>query len=212
MDKRIAQGFDILSASFGKQHWWPGDSPWEICTGAVLTQNTNWNNVEKAIALIKSADAMSPRVIAELPVSTLEELLRPSGFFRIKAQRLRNMAAWWLANVRDSKLPGDRAGTEWRRQLLEINGIGPETADSILLYCFNQPLFVIDAYTRRISARHFGTSPDISYSNLQRMFMQNLPDSVELFNEYHALLVRNAKEYCRKNICLEDCPLREIER
>ena len=210
MDKRFARGFDILSARFGKQHWWPGDSPWEVCTGAVLTQNTSWNNVEKAIALMKSAGALDPCVVAELPVSELEALIRPSGFFRIKTRRLKNMAAWWLANVRDAKLPAVCSAAEWRRRLLEVNGIGPETADSILLYCFNQPVFVIDAYTRRIAARHFGTGPDIPYHELQKLFMENLPVSAELFNEYHALLVRNAKECCRKNICIGDCPLRAI--
>jgi endonuclease-3 related protein len=210
MDKRIVKGFDMLFARFGKQNWWPGDSPWEICAGAVLTQNTSWNNVEKAIALMKSAGALSPDVVVELPVSELEELIRPSGFFRIKAQRLKNMAAWWLDNARNSKLKPGFSTAEWRRRLLEVNGIGPETADSILLYCFNQPVFVIDAYTMRISARHFGADPEISYHELQKIFMENLSGSAELFNEYHALLVRNAKECCRKNVCLEDCPLRDI--
>jgi len=210
MDKRIAKGFDLLFARFGKQRWWPGDSPWEICTGAVLTQNTSWNNVEKAIALMKSAGALDPRVVVELPVAKLEELIRPSGFFRIKTHRLRNMAAWWLDNVRNSKLKPGHSAAEWRHRLLEVNGIGPETADSILLYCFNQPVFVIDAYTKRIAARHFGADPEISYHELQKLFMENLPVSPELFNEYHALLVRNAKACCRKNICLEDCPLRAI--
>ncbi len=210
MDKRIGKGFDILFARFGKQHWWPGDSPWEICTGAVLTQNTSWNNVEKAIALIKSAGALDPRRVVELPVSELEELIRPSGFFRIKTRRLKNMAVWWMDNVRDSKLAAGHSTAEWRRRLLEVNGIGPETADSILLYCFSRPVFVIDAYARRISARHFGTDPEISYHELQKIFMENLPASAELFNEYHALLVRNAKECCRKNVCLENCPLRNM--
>jgi endonuclease-3 related protein len=176
----------------------------------VLTQNTSWNNVEKAIALMKSAGALDPDIVVELPVSELEALIRPSGFFRIKTKRLKNMAVWWLANVRDSKLPDGRSTAEWRHRLLEVNGIGPETADSILLYCFNQPVFVIDAYTRRIAARHFGSAPESSYQELQKIFMENLPGSTEIFNEYHALLVRNAKECCRKNICLEDCPLREI--
>jgi len=210
MNKRIARGFDILFDRFGKQHWWPGDSPWEVCTGAVLTQNTSWSNVEKAIALMKSAGALDPRVVVELPGSELEALICPSGFFRIKTLRLKNMAVWWLANVRDSKLSAGRSTAEWRQRLLEVNGIGPETADSILLYCFKQPVFVIDAYTRRIAARHFGTAPEIAYHELQKLFMENLPVSAELFNEYHALLVRNAKECCRKNICLEDCPLRKI--
>ena len=112
--------------------------------------------------------------------------------------------------IRKSELKPGPSAEEWRHRLLEVNGIGPETADSILLYCFNQPFFVIDAYTRRIAARHFGTAPEIAYHELQKLFMENLPVSAELFNEYHALLVRNAKECCRKNICLEDCPLRKI--
>jgi endonuclease-3 related protein len=209
MNKRIVHGYEILFERFGRQYWWPGDSPWEICTGAVLTQNTNWSNVEKAITLIKSVDVLSPEKIVALPVPELEELIRHSGFFRIKTQRLRNMAAWWLDNVSDSKLKSGSL-VEWRHRLLEINGIGQETADSILLYCFKQPIFVIDAYTKRIAARHFGTKPDISYQELQRLFMDSLPCSPELFNEYHALLVRNAKECCRKNVCLPGCPLKRV--
>lgn len=210
MNKSIVNGFDALLACYGQQRWWPGDSPWEICAGAVLTQNTNWSNVEKAIALLKAAGALSPEAALDRPVAELEALLLPSGFFRIKARRLRNVAAWWVENVHGTKLKRELPATEWRTQLLAVNGVGPETADSILLYCFDLPVFVIDAYTRRLAARHFGVSQAISYSALQQIFTESLPRSPAMFNEYHALLVRNAKERCRKNLCSDNCPLRNI--
>ncbi len=196
-----------LFAAYGPQHWWPGDSPWEICVGAVLTQNTNWGNVEKAIANLKRGKSLCPVKIRKMPIADLEKAIHPSGFYRLKARRLLAVTDWWLANVKDDRLvPGEKNPAFWRESILSVNGVGPETADSIMLYSFNLPTFVIDAYTKRIMSRHFGFKPDIGYHELQKQFMDNLPADPKLFNEFHALFVRMAKEHCRKGACLKGCP------
>ncbi len=194
---------------YGPQYWWPGDSPWEICVGAVLTQNTNWSNVEKAIANLKRAKSLCPVKIRKMPLAKLEEAIHPSGFYRLKAQRLLAVTGWWLENVKEDRLnPRGKALSFWRESILSVKGVGPETADSILLYSFNLPTFVIDAYTKRIMSRHFGFKPDIAYHDLQKYFMDNLPADPKLFNEFHALFVRMAKDHCRKSGCMEGCPFR----
>lgn len=207
----IIDAYSRLLAFYGPQHWWPGETPWEICTGAVLTQNTNWTNVEKAILALKRAEALCPRLVLSMPVAELEMLIQPSGFFRIKSVRLREAAAWWLENVdaADEPIWRGRSLEIFRRDLLAVKGIGPETADSILLYCFELPVFVIDAYTRRIAIRHLGiaAADKLEYHQLQRLFTEALPCDPQLYNEYHALLVRMAKDYCRKSVCLDGCPL-----
>ncbi len=199
--------YDKMFESYGPQRWWPGDTPWEICVGAVLTQNTNWNNVEKAIANLKRADFLCPSKIASIPREELENAIRPSGFFRLKADRLLAVTEWWLKNTRDSRLAKDKPLDFWRDSLLEVKGVGPETADSILLYSFDMPTFVIDAYTKRIMARHAGTAPEIDYHKLQDIFMRNLPRETAFFNEFHALFVQTAKLACKKKECLPECPL-----
>jgi len=211
MKAKLQRIYDVLYKTYGPQYWWPGDTPWEICVGAVLTQNTNWSNVEKAIVNLKVANKLSPEKIMAMPDSELEEALKPSGYFRIKTQRLKNVTRWWLDNVVSDKLSSSKKLSVWRESILSVNGVGPETADSILLYSFNLPTFVIDAYTRRIVARHCGTSEDIDYHELQALFMNNLPADYTLFNEYHALLVRMAKDDCRKSFCSEKCPLCKLK-
>lgn len=203
---RVMRAYELLFERFGPQRWWPADSPWEVCTGAVLTQNTNWRNVEKALELLKRHHALDPEKIVDMEPEELSELIRPSGFFRIKAARLKAVARWWLAH-KDSNEPTPLL----RESLLSVSGVGPETADSILLYALEHPTFVIDAYTKRISARHLGTAPNADYHTLQQFYTNHLPQEVRLFNEYHALLVRNAKEHCRKGECLPDCPLRALK-
>jgi endonuclease-3 related protein len=137
--------------------------------------------------------------------------LRPSGYYKLKTKRLLNVTSWWLENVRNDKLRNDSKGTNFiRNSLLSVNGVGPETADSILLYSFGIPVFVIDTYTKRVMARHFNLNPEISYSELQEIFHNTLPENAKLFNEFHALFVRVSKEDCKKNICLESCPLRKM--
>jgi endonuclease-3 related protein len=211
-NSRINLAFELLLKTFGHQHWWPGDSPWEIATGAVLTQNTNWNNVEQAISNLKRYALLSPQLTIDTSTEILAEAIRPSGFFNLKTGRLKNLANWWLDNVNsNNQLKKTTISTnELRQQLLEINGIGPETADSIILYAFNRPIFVIDTYTRRMASRHLDIPMDIEYSKMQNIFMRHLPKDPQLYNEYHALIVYNAKHYCKKNSCNISCPLHHL--
>ncbi|MFA6566731.1 MAG: hypothetical protein WCS96_00825 [Victivallales bacterium] len=200
--------YELLYKAYGPQHWWPGETPWEISVGAVLTQNTSWGNVEKAISNLKKGNNICPVKIRNMALSELESAIRPSGYFRLKAQRLLAVTDWWLENVEDDRLhPKGKSLSFWRESILNVKGVGPETADSIMLYSFNLPTFVIDAYTKRIMARHFGFKHDIGYHGLRQFFMGNLPHNPKLFNEFHALFVRMAKEDCRKSLCSEKCPL-----
>ena len=204
--------FDLLFHTFGRQHWWPADSPWEVAVGAVLTQNTSWVNVEYAINNLKQLKLLSPKAVADVSDQLLSEAIRPSGFFNLKTQRLRALTDWWLQNVSaaGSLKNCDITTAELRLNLLAIKGIGPETADSIILYAFGRPVFVIDAYTRRIAYRHLNIPSTFDYEALQKIFMDNLPEDAQLFNEYHALLVQNAKRYCGKRSCQPECPLRKL--
>ncbi|MDD3119005.1 MAG: hypothetical protein PHQ27_07495 [Victivallales bacterium] len=208
---QLLAAYEQLHAAYGPQHWWPGDSPWEIGIGAVLTQNTSWTNVEKAIAALKASGPLTPAVMAAMTDAELETAIMPSGFFRLKTRRLRAFTAWWQSNTAaDRPVWNGRNLPEFRRDLLAINGIGPETADSILLYCFNLPVFVIDAYTRRLAERHFGLGRIDDYHHLQQIFMDNLPTDPAIYNEYHALIVRAAKEGCRKSGCNAECVLKNF--
>lgn len=220
MKTSLLKIYNNLLDSYGSQNWWPGDSPWEICVGAVLTQNTNWSNVEKAIVNLKAGGLVAnsseqnkpesfPAKFAKTPSSEIEEMIRPSGYFRLKADRMMHVVDWWLSNVKAGHLNQSGKSLDyWRDSLLEVKGIGPETADSILLYAFDLPTFVVDAYTKRVMSRHLGTDPNIDYHELRGLFMDNLTHDARLFNEYHALLVQVAKESCLKKECKEWCPLR----
>jgi len=202
--------YQKLYKSFGPQYWWPGETPLEVMVGAILTQNTNWQNVERAIVNIKKAKALDARELCRMPHERLARLLRPAGYFNIKARRLKNFLRFYLdsygANMRKMRAINTEV---LRGQLLSVNGIGEETADSILLYALNKPVFVVDAYTKRFCFRHGLILKDSDYQEVQRFFTQNLESSVQLFNEYHALIVRLAKEYCFKSKpkCAV-CPLR----
>ena len=185
-----------LHAVHGPQRWWPGDTAFEIMVGAVLTQNTAWTNVEKAIANLKAAKALSPAAIAAAPHRRLAAWLKPSGYFNIKAQRLHAFCTWLIRKGGAkciARLPTDVL----RAELLQVHGIGPETADDILLYAFNRPVFVIDAYTRRIFRRLGSIQGDEDYETLRRLFENSLATDTQLFNEYHALIVAHAKDICR---------------
>ena len=208
-DLSIAYG--KLRKHFGPQHWWPGETPFEISVGAILTQNTNWSNVEKAIANLKSAKVMSPRKLYAVPEKKLAALIRPSGYFNVKAKRLRAFLALLCEKYHGSlrrlfKLEFDAL----REELLGVNGIGEETADSIILYAAGKPTFVIDAYTRRIFSRHGMCDRKARYSELKLIFESHLKPDARLYNEYHALIVRLGKEFCRARapLCIE-CPLQE---
>lgn len=197
--------YQRLLAAYGPQHWWPADTPFEMMVGAILTQNTAWTNVEKAIAAMKSADALDARRILDMDASRLAGLIRPSGYFNQKAARLKGFSAFYLEHDGEAgiaSLPDPRAA------LLALNGIGPETADSILLYALHIPVFVVDAYTRRIFARLGLTNPDASYAGLQGFFHRQLEPDAPLFNEYHALIVHHAKRHCRSSPDCACCPLR----
>lgn len=191
--------YDALYSHYGPQHWWPGDTPFEVMVGAVLTQNTNWGNVEKAIANLKAAGALSAKAIHVMPEPELAELIRPSGYYNIKAKRLKAFIAYFIESYGGSIARMKKAGCDTlRREILAVNGVGPETADSILLYALGCPAFVVDAYTKRIFSRHGFFGEDADYHDVRRFFMDNLPTDAKLFNEYHALIVRLAKDRCSK--------------
>ncbi len=189
-----------LYAYFGPQHWWPGESRFEVMVGAILTQNTNWSNVEKAIANIKKQNLLQFQRLQRLSHKRLASLIRPAGYYNLKARRLKEFLKF-LHNHCRGNLRKMSCGPmdELREKLLSVKGIGPETADSILLYALNKPVFVVDAYTKRILLRHNIIREDSDYAAVQNLFMENLKNEVKLFNEYHALLVRLGKEFCLKN-------------
>jgi len=209
--ERLTEIYQLLSDRFGPQNWWPGETQFEIITGAILTQNTNWANVEKAIANLKSAHLLTPEKLYQLNVSELAELIRPTGYYNIKAKRLKNFLSWLFQNY-DGQLENlknidtDRL----RAELLAVKGIGRETADSILLYAFGRPVFVTDAYTARVAVRHRLIDSDADYEQLRELFQSNLPQDSQLFNEYHALLVRLGKEFCRPKAKCRHCPLEKL--
>ncbi len=205
MNPRLAV-FQALLDRYGPQHWWPGESPFEVMVGAVLTQNTAWENVERAIARLKAAGALDARVIVDSDPRRLAEWIRPAGYFNVKARRLQAFCAWYLERGGLEGLQG-RPTEVLREDLLGVHGIGPETADDILLYALERPVFVIDAYTRRLFARLGLVEEDWSYERLRAWFENGLPREVPLFNEYHALIVRHAKEHCRKRPRCAGCPL-----
>lgn len=201
--------YRAMSAGLGPSGWWPGQTPFEIALGAILTQNTAWSNVEKALRNLRQAGLLDPGSLSGLTEEDLAEFIRPSGFFRIKAARVRN----FLQFLGGADGPGleslqGRSVEELRPALLGISGIGPETADSILLYALGLPSFVVDAYTRRIFSRHGLVPEDIGYEDLRAVFMDALPREAPLYNEYHALIVRTGKGWCAKRAgkCLQ-CPL-----
>ena len=203
--------YDRLLGAFGPQHWWPGDSPFEIMVGAILVQNTSWKNVERAIANLRDAGLLEPCQLFELPVQELQELIRPAGYFRIKAKRLRNLLRLLVEQYAGSTEAMFASDPErLREQLLAVNGIGPETADSILLYAAGVPTFVVDTYTHRVLARHGWIGYEADYDQIKEYFQDGLPDDVSMFNEYHALLVRVGHDYCRKTPKCDTCPLREM--
>lgn len=202
----IPEVFERLFAVNGKQRWWPGDSAFEIMVGAVLTQNTAWTNVKRAIANLIQARALSPEVIVRAHPRRLGKWLRPSGYFNVKARRLKAMCRWLIGAGGIRKIA--RTPThELRRALLDVHGIGPETADDILLYAFNRPVFVIDAYTRRIFSRLGLIGGSEKYESLRQSFEQVLEPDAQKFNEFHALIVVHGKNICKKKPRCQMCVL-----
>ncbi len=200
--------FQKMLEAFGPQGWWPGETPFEVAVGAILTQNTNWNNVARAIGVLKDHDLLEPRALHDLPEAELARLIRPAGYYNIKARRIKNFLNF-LANHFENSLDQMAAAdlSALRPALLTIKGVGPETADSILLYALSKPTFVVDAYTFRILNRH-GLIPEAcAYEELRQWFMEHLPAQVDLYQEYHALLVRLGKEWCRPQPRCANCPV-----
>jgi len=203
--------YDRLFAAYGPQNWWPGESPLEVLIGAVLVQNTSWANVAKAIERLKQADLLDPHALYALPANELEELIRPAGYFRVKARRLGNLLELLVGRYDGSLEAMFAAGAETlREELLSVNGIGPETADSILLYAAGLPTFVVDTYTYRVFARHGWIEWDADYAAIKEHFESGLDRQVALYNEYHALLVRLGKLHCRKTPRCDGCPLADL--
>ena len=205
--KTLITVFETLYGSYGPQHWWPGESLFEIMVGAVLTQNTAWTNVEKAIVNLVTHDRLDAERIVAARKDHLANWLRPSGYFNVKAERLKNFCRWYLDAGGYTFLSGLETD-ELRQSLLGVNGVGPETADDILLYAFERPVFVIDAYTRRLFARLSLFAGDEPYDEMRLAIEKTLGPDVGLFNEYHALIVRHAKEVCRTRPACDTCVLR----
>ena len=211
ISRQLTEIYKLLYKGFGAQHWWPGEDRFEIIIGAILTQNTNWSNVEKAINNLKRAGCLNFDKLYNTPDEKTAEMIRPSGYFKVKAKRLRSFLNWLYENCNGQLHELEHINTtELREQLLSISGIGPETADSILLYAFDRPVFVVDAYTARIAVRHNLIEPPFDYTQLQEIFENNLTEDVRLFNEYHALLVRCGKEFCRPKAKCSGCPLEKL--
>lgn len=211
LDRALMEIYEKLRETYGPQRWWPGDTAFEVMVGAILTQNTNWNNVEKAIGRLKEHDALEPERLAALNDEELQELIRPTGYFRQKSARLKRLV-WWLGETCDGELelldqwPTD----ELRQELVSLRGIGPETADSILLYALERKVFVVDTYTNRITVRHELLDPGCGYHDLQLLFTDHLPDDLELYEDFHAQLVQVGKRHCRPTPVCDGCPVREV--
>lgn len=197
--------FHTLLRIYGPQHWWPCKSGgrWEIVAGAVLTQNTAWTNVERALANLESNRLTTPERILSEPEESLQEVIRPAGFFRQKCTYLKEAARFFLEN--EKKFLASEDIWDLRSRLLNVRGIGRETADDILLYAFGKPIFIIDAYTRRIGSRHLGIKGDLPYDELQKIFMKELPPDPDFYGECHALILALCKDSCRKAGCGEVC-------
>jgi len=200
--------YQILFNAFGLQHWWPGETPFEIAIGAILTQNTNWGNVEKAINNLKKQGAIDAGTLQGMPAERLASLIKPAGYFNIKTKRLKEFLRFLMNHYKGKieNMKTEDVGS-LRKSLLDINGIGPETADSILLYALEKPIFVIDAYTKRVLTRHKIISEKATYHEIQGIFHNALIRDTALFNEYHALFVKVGKDFCKKKPVCEGCPL-----
>jgi len=204
--------YDTLYRTYGPQFWWPADTPFEVTLGAILTQNTNWTNVEKAMASLRKACELTPKGILSLTPERLEEAIRSSGYYRQKAARLRVFCRFLMDNYGgELSRMGGYDTRKLREELLSLNGIGPETADSILLYALDKPIFVVDAYTIRLFSRLGLCTEKTKYYEVQSLFMDHLQPDVQLFNEYHGLIVKHGKERCRTKVpfCGE-CTLQDL--
>ncbi|HSD50580.1 MAG TPA: endonuclease III domain-containing protein [Candidatus Methylomirabilis sp.] len=206
---RLRGMYQVMLEALGPQGWWPGRTRFEVIVGAILTQNTSWRNVARAMDNLRRACALTPGALAAMPPARLAQLIRSSGYYNVKVGRVKRFLGFlrerYGLNV--SRMFARRPSS-LRKELLAVPGIGPETADSILLYAGGVPIFVVDAYTRRILSRHGLVPPDASYDEMQELCMGALPPNAALYNEYHALLVAVGKAYCRPVPRCAGCPLR----
>lgn len=206
--RRLMEMYDAMYAAMGPRGWWPGRTKFEVCVGAILTQNTAWRNVKRAVANLRAAKSLNPESIYRMSHEKLAELIVPSGYYNVKAKRLKNFVSVLVEEYGGSlprlfRLPVDGL----REKLLSVNGIGRETADSIILYSAEKPIFVVDAYTRRIGSRH-GLFPEAAdYEEMRMYYTERLPEDVRLFNEYHALLVGVGNRWCSRTPDCAECPL-----
>jgi len=208
MRKTLEKMYALMAAHYGPTHWWPGDTAFEIAVGAVLTQNTAWTNVERAIENLKAGKLLTPQAILSCPDETLEQALVPSGYFRVKTKRLRSFCDYLMKSYQGSMRRMANVPLEkLRPELLGVHGIGPETADDILLYACGKQVFVVDAYTRRIFSRHGLVHEDVPYEDLRAFFESRLNPDVFTFKEYHGLIVWTGKDFCRRTPHCEECPL-----
>jgi len=208
LKKRLQEMYRLLHDTFGPQGWWPGETPFEVALGAILTQNTNWRNVARVIEGLKAEGSLDPLVLGEIPEAELAQRFRSAGYYNIKARRVKNFLDFFAGRFGSSM--EKMAEADWqnlRSDLLGLHGIGPETADSILLYALHKPTFVVDAYTFRILSRHGLAADPCAYEELRQLFMDRLPPEVPLYQEFHALLVRIGKEFCRPQPRCAGCPL-----
>jgi endonuclease III related protein len=202
-----------LYKTYGGRNWWPAIDAFEVIVGAVLTQNTNWKNVEKAISNLKNAKVMEPLKLYELPLESLAELIRPAGYYNIKAKRLKNLLEWMVKEYGGS-IEGIAKLPDWqlRQELLAVKGIGPETADSIMLYAFNRLIFVVDAYTARIFGRHMLIDEYADYHQIQELIQSSIEPDINVYNEFHALIVELGKSHCKPRPKCSGCPLEHLPR
>ena len=211
---KILRMYKSMDRHFGDLAWWPAETPFEVIAGAILTQNTAWPNVEKALDSLRGNCMLDPESILQADEEALGEMIRSSGFFRQKSKRLKNVSRYLLACGSGWRMKlSERSSGRLRQELLQINGIGKETADSILLYALEKKAFVVDNYTKRVLLRHGVTGMDSGYDEIQRIIEDSVPADTALFKQFHALFVETAKNYCRKNnpLCGE-CPLRRFKR
>ncbi len=205
---QLERVYAALRKTFGPQNWWPGKTSFEVMVGAILTQNTAWINVEKAIRNLRQARKLSFRALRRISRKELARLIRPAGYFNVKADRLKCFADFLARECRGDLSTLKRQGMpKLRQKLLGVKGIGPETADSILVYALGKPSFVIDAYTRRIFSKHGLARGSENYERWREIFTRALPRNLGLYNDFHAQIVRVGKEYCRKIPCCAGCPL-----
>ena len=203
--------YEALFARYGPQHWWPADSTNEVVIGAILTQNTSWSNVEKAIASMREYDCLEFSELHRIEVDELAQVIKSAGTFRVKAKRLKAFVSWLFERYEgdlEQALSGDLHSR--RRELLSISGIGPETADAILLYAGRRLTFVVDAYTHRVLRRHRIIEGCASYDQVKSLFENSVPEDVQMYNEYHALLVELGKKHCKTKADCSECPLRHL--